>query len=154
MTAPRAVLAAALAGALLLAACSPSPPPPRAAKKKPPDAHARLQEEMDRSVMASPQVVIVRLQSEGKRVEVTSLLPAEIAEARVRGELAKTIFRVNDAGDGLILFSRDVAKGSSYRTELKFAELERSKGFVFPVLQPDGSLKDRSFRLEQVAIPR
>ena len=143
----------AVLAAVLLAACGPDPAP-RAGKKKGPDPHAIQQAEIERSVMASSQVVIVRLQSEGKRVEVTSILPADIAQATVKGEVVKTIFRVNDAGDGLILFSRDVAKSTSYRTELKFADLESKKGFVFPVVQPDGSLKERSFSLEAIAIPR
>ncbi len=145
-----AVVLAALAAAML-AGCNYGPAP-RA--KKGPDPHAMQQEDMERSVMASPQVVIVRLQSEGKRVEVTSILPADIAEAKVKGEVAKTIFRVNNTGDGLVLFSRDLAKSTSYRTELKFSELKAKKGFVFPVVQPDGSLKDRSFSLEQIAIPQ
>ena len=109
---------------------------------------------MEDSLPASGKVIIVRLQSEGKRVEVTSILAAEIAEARVKGEVAKTIFRVNDAGDGLVLFSRDLAKHTSYRTELKFADLERKNAFVFPVVQPDGSLAERSYTLEQIAIPQ
>ena len=147
----RIALATALLGAILLNACSPSPRPARKAAN---DAHTKAQREMESALMSSSRIVIVRLQSEGKRVEVTSILPAEIAEAKVKGEVAKTIFRVNDAGDGLVLFSRDLEKGSSYRTELKFAELERSRGFVFPVLQPDGSLKERSFALELIAIPK
>lgn len=144
-------LIAALAAAFL-AACDSGPAPQ--AKKKGPDVHAKQQAEIERSVMASPQVVIVRLQSEGKRVEVTSILPADIAQANVQGEVVKTIFRVNDTGDGLILFTRDIGKATSYRTELKFADLEQKKGFVFPVVQPDGSLKERSFKLEAIAIPK
>ena len=118
------------------------------------DAHTKAQREMENSVMSSAKIVIVRLQSEGKRVEVTSIFPAEIAEAKVKGEVAKTIFRVNDTGDGLVLYSRDLAKGSSFRTELKFADLESKNGFIFPVVQPDGSLKERSYSLEQIAIPK
>ncbi len=85
---------------------------------------------------------------------MTSILPAEIAEARVKGEIAKTIIRVNDAEDGLVFFSRDLQKGTSYRVEVKFAELERRKAIVFPVLQADGTLKVRPFALEKIAIPQ
>ena len=147
----RTSLMALLLGALLLGGCDSQP----TAKKKrdPNDPHVKMQKEMENSVLASGKVIIVRLQSEGKRVEVTSILAAEIAGAKVKGEVAKTIFRVNDAGDGLVLFSRDALKDTSYRTELKFADLERKKGFVFPVVQPDGSLAERSYALEQIAIP-
>ena len=109
---------------------------------------------MEGAAGASARVVIVRLRSDGKRVEVTSILPAVIAEASVAGQVAKTIFRVNDAGDGLVLFSRDPLKGTSYRTEVKFTELEQGKGLVFPVIQPDGSLQQLKFALEQIAIPQ
>ena len=148
----RSCLIALLLGAVLLGGCDSQP----AAKKKrdPNNPHAKVQKEMEDSLLASGKVIIVRLQSEGKRVEVTSILAAEIAEARVKGEVAKTIFRVNDAGDGLVLFSRDLAKNTSYRTELKFADLERKNAFVFPVVQPDGSLAERSYTLEQIAIPQ
>ena len=148
----RTCLVALLVGAVLLSACDSQP----AAKKKrnPNDPHAKVQKEMEDTVLASGKVIIVRLQSEGKRVEVTSILSAEIAEARVLGETAKTIFRVNDAGDGLILFSRDVRKSTSYRTDLKFADMEHTKGFVFPVVRPDGSLAERSYKLEQIVIPK
>ena len=142
----------ALCAALLLGACKPAAPPPR--DKAAADPHAKIQAEMEGSVMSSGRVVIVRLRSEGKRVEVTSIFPAEIAEARVKGQTAKTIFTVNGAGDGLVLFSRDLLNGTSYRAEVKFAELEQRKGLVFPVLQPDGSLKERAFSLEQIAIPQ
>ena len=138
--------------AALLGACKPADAPPPGGVAA--DSHARMQDEMEKAAMSSPRVVIVRLRSEGKRVEVTSLLPAEIAVAMVAGQAAKTIFRVNDAGDGLVLFSRDLLKGTSYRAEVKFAELEQRKGLVFPVLQPDGSLKEREFALEQIAIPQ
>jgi hypothetical protein len=146
-------LAAALLGLALVVACQrqdATQPPQRGDASA--DPHAKLQQEMEKGMVFS-RVVIVRLTSEGKRVEVTSVLPNEIATVKVAGQIAKTIFRINDAGDGLVLFSRDLLKGSSYRVELKFTELESRKGFVFPVLQPDGSLKERSFSLEKIAIP-
>ena len=148
----RSCLVALLLGAVLLGGCDSQP----AAKKKrdPNDPHAKVQKEMEDSLLASGKIIIVRLQSGGKRVEVTSILAAEIAEVKVKGEVAKTIFRVNDAGDGLVLFSRDLAKNSSFRTELKFADMERTKGFVFPVVQSDGSLAERSYKLEQIVIPQ
>ena len=140
-----------LCAALALAACGRSEAPRKGPRAS--DPHLQLQQEMEKG-MSFTKVVIVRLQSEGKRVEVTSILPAEIAVVNVKGDIAKTIFRVNDAEDGLVLFSRDVPKGTSYRVEVKFAELERNKAIVFPVLQPDGSLKERSFTLEKIAIPQ
>lgn len=115
------------------------------------DAHVKMQAEMEAGSPDFSHVVSVRLREQGKRVEVTSVLPAIIAEATLSGQSAKTIFRVNAAGDGLILFSRDLLKGSSFRTEIKFAELESKKGFAFAIVQPDGSLQERHFELEGIA---
>jgi hypothetical protein len=137
--------------ALALAACNRTEVPPAAAL---PDAHLTLQQEMEKATMDFSRVVVVRLTSEGKRVEVTSVMPAVIAEAQVSGQSAKTIFRVNDAGNALVMFSRDVPHNTSNRTEISFAELERKKGVVFPVVVADGSLKEREFALEKIVIPQ
>ena len=137
--------------ALTLVACNRSEVPPVAAL---PDAHLALQQEMEKATMDFSHVVVVRLTSEGKRVEVTSVMPAVIAEAKLSGQSAKTIFRVNDAGNALVMFSRDVLHGTSNRTEISFAELERKKGVVFPVVVADGSLKEREFALERIVIPQ
>ena len=144
---------AALAAALLLAACQPSgsggkPPPPLAN-----DPHLAMQQELERGGIDLSNVVVVRLLNAGNRVEVTSVLPATIAETTVGGQPAKTVFRANPAGDGLILFSRDIFNGKSFRVDMKFAELEAKKGFAFPVVQPDGSLKEQSFALEKILRP-
>lgn len=137
--------------ALALVACNRTEIPPAAAL---PDAHLILQQEMEKATMDFSHVVVVRLTSEGKRVEVTSILPAVIAEAQVSGQSAKTIFRVNDAGNALVMFSRDVPHGTSSRTEVSFTDLELKKGVVFPVVAADGSLKEREFALERIVIPQ
>lgn len=131
----------------LLVGCKPASVPPAAVGG---DAHAQLQAQMEGGTPDLGHVVSVRLRAQGKRVEVTSVLPAIIAETTLSGQAAKTIFRVNPAGDGLILFSRDLPKGSSYRTEIKFSELESKKGFAFAIVQPDGSLLEQHFELEGI----
>jgi len=137
--------------ALALVACKRTEVPPAAALQ---DAHLTLQQEMEKATMDFSHVVVVRLSSEGKRVEVTSVMPAVVAEAQVAGQTAKTIFRVNDAGNALVMFSRDVPHGTSNRTEVAFAELERKKGIVFPVVSADGSLREREFVLEKIVTPQ
>lgn len=117
------------------------------------DPHARQQAEMEKGTPDFSQVLSVRLMSEGKRVEVTSVLPTVVAGITLLGQPTKTIFRVNDARDGLILFSRDLLKDSSHRTEIKFAELEREKGFAFPIVQADGNLKEQKFELDRIVRP-
>jgi hypothetical protein len=137
--------------AMALVACNRSEVTPVAAL---PDVHLTLQQEMEKPTMDFSHVVVVRLTSEGKRVEVTSVMPAVIAEAKVAGQSAKTIFRVNDAGNALVMFSRDVPHGTSNRTEVLFADLERNKRVAFPVVVADGSLKEREFALERIVIPQ
>ena len=132
--------------ALLVGCNKPASVPPAAVS----DAHVKMQAEMEAGSPDFSHVVSVRLREQGKRVEVTSVLPAIIAEATLSGQTAKTIFRVNAAGDGLILFSRDLLKGSSFRTEIKFPELESKKGFAFAIVQPDGSLQEQHFELEGI----
>ncbi len=139
--------------AALLAACQPpgsggKPPLPLAN-----DPHLAMQQALEKGGIDLSNLVVVRLRNAGGRVEVTSVLPAMIAETTVRGQPAKTVFRVNPAGDGLILFSRDIFNGKSFRVDMSFAELEAKKGFAFPVVQPDGSLKEQSFTLEKILRP-
>lgn len=133
---------------LALTACGKSAAPPVA--PTPGDPHAAEQATMEKSTLDFSNVLVVRLQSEAGRLEVTSVLPATVAATTVAGQNAKTIFRINEKGNGLVLFSRDLLNGKSFRTELTLAELEQKKAFNFPVVQPDASLKERSFTLEKI----
>ena len=146
----RRIFAGLITGGLLivLGACGKSPTPPVVVAAG--DAHAAEQAAMEAGGMDFSNLLIIRLQSEGKRVEVTSVLPATVAQAIVSGQTAKTIFRVNEKGGGIVLFSRDLLNGKSIRTELSIADLEQKKSFSFPVVQPDASLKERSFALEKI----
>lgn len=139
-----------LVSALLLSlvACGKTPPASPASVVG--DPHAAEQAAMEKSTMDFSNLLIVRLQRNGQRLEVTSVLPAQVAEATVSGQSAKTIFRINEKGDGLLLFSRDLLNGRSFRTELSLADLEQKKGFSFPVVQGNGSLKEQTFSLERM----
>jgi hypothetical protein len=123
---------------------------PAAAKN---DPHAAEQAEMEKATMDFSNVVVVRLKKDDKRMEVTSIMPLVVAETQVSGQPAKTVFRVNQAGDGLVMFSRDLLKGASFRIEIKFDALEKKKAFTFPVLQKDGRLLENRFELEKIIIP-
>jgi predicted small lipoprotein YifL len=136
--------------ALALAACGKAPSPPAVVTAAAGDPHAAEQAALETGTLDFSNLLIIRLQSEGKRLEVTSVLPAVVAETTVSGQSAKTIFRVNEKSTGIVLFSRDLPNGKSFRTELTIAELEQNKTFNFPVVQPDASLKERSFALEKI----
>lgn len=119
-----------------------------------PDAHLVEQDELAKRALDLSHIVVVRLLSEGKRLEVSSLLPVVIAQTEVSGQAYKTIFSINKSGDTLVLFSRDFEKKSSYKTVIKFDVLERKEEFVFPVVQADGSLKEVSFKLSKIIKPQ
>lgn len=135
--------------AFLLAGCQPSGAP-QGAQPAVGDAHMQRQQEMEKATMDFSRVVSVRLNSEGKRLEVTSIMPLILAEVQVNGVPAKTIFRVNDSGNGLQMFSRDALNGGSIFTEVAFAELEANKGVAFAVLDAEGRLQQRTFALEKI----
>ncbi len=135
--------------ALALAACGKTPPPV-AAPRSAGDPRLAEQTALGKDMMDFSNVMMIRLQGEGKRIEVTSVLPAIVAETSPAGQTAKTIFRVNEKGNGLILFSRDLPNDKSSRTEMTLAELEQKKSFSFPVVQPDAALKERTFTLEKI----
>lgn len=136
---------------LLVAACSPSSPPPSAPARD--DAHARLQTEMEQATMDFSKVTVVRLQRDGKRLEVANVTPTVVASANVSGEPVKTIFRINDRIDSLVLFSRDIANAKSIKTEITFTRLTENSKFAFPVVQADGSLKEEQFSVMQIVQP-
>lgn len=127
------------------AACQPTPNVP--AK---PDPHAQAQSEMEAAGGSFEKVVVVRLQLDGQRMEVSSILPLLLVDANLQGQSAKTIFRINDRADGLVLFSRDIPNAKSYRTELPLTQLSAKKEFSFPVVQADGKLKDTTFVVVEI----
>lgn len=119
----------------------------------PTDPHAIAQSELEKISLDLQRFVAVRIQDGERRLETSPLSPAIVADAHLGNESFKTIFRVNPQGDALIMFSRDVFNGRSYRTEIPLAELARLGTFTFPVVQPDGSLKARDFKLVQIVKP-
>lgn len=135
--------------AFLLAGCQPSGAP-QGVQPAVGDIHMQRQHEMEKAAMDFSRVVTVRLTSEGKRVEVTSIMPLVLAEVHVNRVPAKTIFRVNDDGNGLQMFSRDALNGGSVFTEISFSELEAKKGVTFAVLDAEGRLQQRMFALEKI----
>lgn len=99
------------------------------------------------------KVTVVRLLRDGKRLEVANVTPTVVATVSVAGEPVKTIFRINDRVDSLVLFSRDIVNARSIKTEISFARLTESRQFVFPVVQADGGLREEKFSVEQIVQP-
>lgn len=119
----------------------------------PTDPHALAQMELERPSLDLQRFVAVRIQDGERRLEASPISPAIVADARMGDESFKTLFRVNTQGDALILFSRDVYNSRSHRTEIPLLELEKQGSFTFPVVQPDGKLQAREFKLLQIVRP-
>lgn len=137
----------------LVFGCGRSDPPPPGSSAAAADPHLQLQTEMEKGTMDFSRVTIVRLQRDGKRLEVASVMPTVVALTSVAGNEAKTIFRINDRGDALVLFSRDLPNARSYKTDLSFSKLAANQSFSFPVVQPDGRLAEQTFTVEKIIPP-
>lgn len=133
----------------LLAGCQPSGAP-QGVQPAVDDVHMQRQHEMEKATMDFSRVISVRLTSDGKRLEVTSIMPLVLAEVQVKGAPAKTIFRLNEDGNRLQMFSRDALNGGSVFTEISFGELEAKKGVTFAVLDAEGRLQQRMFALDKI----
>ncbi|GBG02277.1 hypothetical protein AZSI13_16040 [Azospira sp. I13] len=119
----------------------------------PTDPHAIAQRELEKPSLELQRFVAVRIQDGDRRLEASPMAPAIVADTRLGEESIKTLFRVNPEGDKLILFTRDVFNARSHRTEILLTELQQQQSFTFPVVQPDGSLKAREFKLLQIVRP-
>jgi hypothetical protein len=113
----------------------------------------KLQAEMEKASMDFSRVTVVRLQYQGRRLEVASVTPTVVAEARLGEQVAKTIFRIDDQRAVLVLFSRDLLQSKSIRTEMPMAQLGEKRQFSFPVVQSDGKLKEEGFSVERIVLP-
>lgn len=96
------------------------------------------------------KVLILRLQRDGQRVEVTSLAPAVIGAAKNGPPGARTLFSFTPRRDKLVLFGQNVPEFKGFYQEIPLADLQPGKRFRFPVVQDDGSVKEQEFTVEKV----
>ena len=98
------------------------------------------------------RVIMLRLQRDGQRVEVTSIGPAVIGAAKNGPPGARTYFTFSPERDKLILFGQNVPEFKGFYQEIPFAELQPGKRFRFPVVEDDGSVREQEFTVEKVII--
>jgi hypothetical protein len=96
------------------------------------------------------RVIVLRLQHNAQRVEVTSLDVAVIGAAKNGPPGARTIFSFTPERDKLVLFGQNVPEFKGFYQEIPFSELQPGKRFSFPVVQEDGSVKEQEFTVEQI----
>lgn len=92
-------------------------------------------------------VVVARFRMGEEPLEVTSLMPAIVAQAREAPTPALTVFRFSDSRDTLTLFTRDASTGAAYRLDLSRPELESGMTLEFPVVNEDGTVTYQSLQL-------
>jgi len=111
----------------------------------------QIQAEMEQGVPDLSKVVVARMKMDGQPAEVTSVTPAVMAEARMPGGTAKTIFRFNKERDMLVFFTHDGRNGTAYRADLPVASAE-GKSLVFPILNADGTTSEKKITIDRIII--
>ena len=105
---------------------------------------------VNQSTLDLSKVIVLRLQRDAKRVEVTSLAPSIVGAAKDGPPGARTVFAFTPARDKLVLFGQNVPEFKGFHQEIPIDELQPGKRFRFPVVQEDGSVKEQEFTVEEL----
>jgi len=97
--------------------------------------------------LAAVVIARFRMGEDEEPLEVTSLMPAIVAQAREGQTPAVTVFSFSDSRDTLTLFTRDASTGAAYRLDLSRPELESGMTLEFPVVNEDGTVTYQSLQL-------
>jgi hypothetical protein len=103
---------------------------------------------VNKSTLDLSKIIVLRLQLDGKRVEVASLGPSIVGAADGGPPGARTVFAFTQARDKLVLFGQNVPEFLGFHQEIPIGELQPGKRFRFPVVQEDGSVKEQEFTVE------
>ena len=133
----------------LLTACAASVGPPLTPVADPDQALA-MQHRLRAQNLDVGRITVARLRVDGEPLEVTSLLPVIVAEARINNGSAYTIFRFSADREHLVLFTRDPATGEGVRLDLARAEWRQGRVIQFPVLDASGALRPRAIELHRL----
>ena len=109
-----------------------------------------MQQELGTPSFDLSRVVVVRLTIDNERREVTSIMPVVFSETLVPDGPAKTILRVEQKTDTLILFTRDPREKVAYRTEIPVKDRTARPAIEFPVIDATGRVTKRKIVVENV----
>jgi hypothetical protein len=109
-----------------------------------------MQQELGTPTFDLSRVVVVRLAVGNERREVTSIMPVIFSETLVPDGPAKTILRVEQKTDTLILFTRDPREKVAYRTEIPVKDLAARPAVEFPVIDATGTVTKRKIVVENI----
>jgi hypothetical protein len=142
-----ALAAAALAAALILG-CSSTSDGGTVLKDR--AKIVEMQNELGTPTFDLTRVVVVRLTVDNERREVTSIMPVVFAETLVPDGPAKTILRVEQKTDTLILFTRDPREKVAYRVEIPVKDRSARPTTEFPVIDATGKVTKRKIVVENI----
>jgi hypothetical protein len=109
-----------------------------------------MQQELGTPTFDLSRVVVVRLTIDNERREVTSIMPVVFSETLVPDGPAKTILRVEQKTDTLILFTRDPREQVAYRTEVPVKDRTSRPSVEFPVIDATGKVTKRKVVVENI----
>lgn len=105
---------------------------------------------VNKGALDMSKVIILRLQREGKRVEVSTIAPSVVGAAKDGPPGARTVFAFSPERDKLVLFGQNVPEFKGFYQEIPVSELQPGKRFRFPVVQEDGSVREQEFTVENL----
>ena len=105
---------------------------------------------VDKPGMDMSKVVVLRLQCDGQRVEVSSVAPTVLGRATNGTRAARTVANFTPDRDKVMLFGQNVGERKGFYREIPVSELRPGERFRFPVVQADGSVKDKEFVVESL----
>ena len=101
-------------------------------------------------VLNLTRVRVARLTLDGEPIEVTTLLPSVVAQAKSGETPADTVFRFSESHDTLVLFSRDPETGKGYRLDIPQQKWTPGRTVQFPVVNQDGTMTEREVEVVKV----
>jgi len=110
---------------------------------------AQVQKDLLEQTMDLSKITVAYLKVEGQNVQIASIMPVVLGESKSGREVARSIARITPGHDGLTLFTRDAKKRLAYMITVPFAELERRRTVVFPLLGASGELVEKKITFDK-----
>lgn len=115
-------------------------------------AYLEQQKQLEKPNLDISTVTIVRLNSGGKRIDVSSITPAILKNQAFGWAYAKSLISMDDSRENLRFFTLDIKRNKAYRASFPVSELQPGKSITFPVLGADGLASDVTFVVDRVIV--
>ncbi len=115
-------------------------------------AYLEQQKQLEKPNLDLSTVTIVRLNSGGKRIDVSSITPAILKNQAFGWAYAKSLISLDEKRENLRFFTLDIKRNKAYRASFPVSELLPGKAITFPVLGADGLATDVTFIVDRVIV--